>query len=472
MPATSGPPSRVRYGVLGLLSVLAMITYMDRATLGNAKPDIMAAIDVDADRFFFITAAFQLAYALFEIPTGWLGDRFGPRAALLRVVLWWSLFVGLTGFAGAKLPGSGTVLVGFTALLVMQFLFGMGEAGAFPNISKALYNWFPADQRGTAQGVIWMSARFMGGMTPVLWVALNDKALGGLDWRVILWLFAAAALIWCGAFAAYFRNKPDEHPAVNPAERQLIAAGKEAASRYVAVPWRALFLNRNVLLLCLMYTVTNFNWYFLMYDLPSLLKGRFPTWGETPGGALMLGVLAGSPLLVGMLGCFLGGRLTDRHVRRTGDRKWGRRVYGMLGYGLAGGFYLGAAACTVVAPANLWLLAGFCMLVGFANDLMMAPSWAAAQDIGGRYSAIVSGAMNMVGNLGATAGRLISLAVIRAFAPAPGEPPTNDGLVARFLMYAGVYALGVIVWLFIDPNRPAVPLAGSSATGTSSTAPA
>ncbi len=466
MSPTSAPPTRVRYSILAMLCLLAMITYMDRATIGSAKLDIMGAIQVDAGRFFYITAAFQLAYALFEIPTGWLGDRFGPRSTLLRVVLWWSVFVALTGFAGVRLPGSETILIGFWALLAIQFLFGIGEAGAFPNMSKALYNWFPADQRGTAQGMVWMSARFMGGMTPVVWVLLNHPGLGGMAWRHILWLFAGVAIVWSAAFYVWFRNTPAEHPATNQAEVDLAAAGKVVGGGHAGVPWGELARSRNVWLLCLMYTVTNFNWYFLMYDLPSLLKEKFPEWRGSAGGDVMLGVLGGSPLLIGMLGCFLGGRLTDRYVRRTGDRKWGRRSYGMLGYGLAGLFYVGAAAVTVAAPANLWLLAGMCMLVGFANDLMMAPSWATAQDIGGRYSAIVSGAMNMVGNLGATLGRLVSLAVVQYFEPAEGDPATSDGLVARFLMYAGVYACGVGVWLLIDPTKPvaAEPEAGHAAS--------
>ena len=146
-------PTRYRYAVLALLCALAMITYMDRAANGSAKTAIMKDLNANGsaytvDDFFYVLMAFQLAYALFEVPSGFLGDTFGPRSTLLRVVLWWTVFVALTAFTGLTLPGG--LYFGFLTLITVQFLFGVGEAGAFPNISKALYNWFPSSQRGTA----------------------------------------------------------------------------------------------------------------------------------------------------------------------------------------------------------------------------------------------------------------------------------------------------------------------------------
>src|SRR3954470_20773838 len=180
-------PTRTRYAILALLCVLAMITYMDRAANGSAKKAIMADLNkqqvsagekpYQEEDFFIVLMAFQIAYAVFEVPSGWLGDTKGPRSTLLRVVLWWTLFVALTGFVGTSLLG---VYLGFTALIVIQFMFGVGEAGAFPNIAKALYNWFPASQRGFAKSIIWMSARFMGGLTPLVWVLLVTWDIGGI----------------------------------------------------------------------------------------------------------------------------------------------------------------------------------------------------------------------------------------------------------------------------------------------------
>lgn len=453
----SAAPTTVRYRMLFLLCLLAMITYLDRAMYGSAKGDLMAAVGQPEKRFYLVLVAFQVAYALFEIPAGWMGDRFGPRITLLRVVGWFSLFVGLTAFAGLKFPGTEVVVIGFGVLVAMQFLFGMGEAGAFPNISKAIYNWFPEDKRGSAKGLVWMSARLMGGLTPFVWVLM--VVIGGLTWREALGVFAGVAALWCVAFYAIFRNRPAEHPAVNQAENDLINAGKGATQAQEAVPWGRIFGSKNVWALCAMYTVTNFNWYFLMYYLPKTLKEQFPEGNATDGGKLLLALLGGAPLLVGMAGCLLGGFLTDRYIRKTGDRKWGRRVYGMLGYGLAGCFYGTAAAFT---GGNLWLFAGCLILVGFANDLIMGPSWATAQDIGRRYSAIVSGAMNMVGNLGAALGNLITGLILEAYTVKQVvngkevDVVEGTGYVVCFSMYAVVYGLGVLTWLVIDPTKPVV----------------
>jgi len=452
MTQTSSPaPTRVRYVVLFLLCLLAMITYMDRAANGSAKDAIMNELNkqgafVTKDDFFWVLIAFQLAYAIFEIPSGWLGDTRGPRSTLLRVVLWWTLFVALTGFVGTSLLG---VYLGFTALIVIQFMFGVGEAGAFPNIAKALYNWFPASQRGFAKSIIWMSARFMGGLTPLVWVLMVE--LGGLTWHQALWWFAAVAAVWCAVFCLFFRNKPGEHPSVNEAERAIIDAGRTQAKGPVRVPWGRLLRSRNVWAICFMYVVTNYCWYFLMYFLPSAMKEQFKEWNATPGGKILLALLAGCPLLVGMFGCLLGGILSDRYIRKTGDRKWGRRLFGMIGYAAAGLCYFAAAGVRRADPDNLFLFAFFLILMGFMNDLIMAPAWAVCQDIGRDYAATVSGAMNMFGNLvGAVSTLLVTGLLLKHY-------PGTQGILICFTMYGVVYFAGVGLWLLIDATKPIEP---------------
>jgi MFS transporter, ACS family, glucarate transporter len=448
-------PTRVRYLVLFMLCLLAMITYMDRAANANAKPEIMKDLGIDVRKFFWVFIAFQLAYAIFEIPSGWLGDTKGPRSTLLRIVLWWSVFVALTGFVGLTVGG---FFVGFTALVVLQFFFGVGEAGAFPNIAKALYNWFPAGDRGFAKSIIWMSARFMGGLTPLIWVLLTDKEFGDLKWREAMWLFAGIAALWAVMFYLFFRNRPGEHPAVNTAERDLIDAGRVDTKGPVKVPWGKLLRSRNLWAVCLMYVVTNFCWYFLMYNLPGTMKEQFKDWDGTPGGRLLLALLAGSPLLIGMFGCLLGGTLSDRYIRRTGDRKWGRRLFGMIGYGGAGLCYFAAAGVKIADPDNLFLFAFFLILMGFMNDLIMAPAWAVCQDIGRDYAATVSGAMNMCGNLaGAVTTLLVTGLILDNY-------PGTRGMLICFVMYGIVYFFGVGFWMMIDPSKPIVSDAEIAAT--------
>jgi MFS transporter, ACS family, glucarate transporter len=458
-------PTRYRYVILGLLCLLAMITYMDRAANGSAKTAIINDLNshLPADQqyskyhFFIVLAAFQLAYALFEVPSGWLGDTRGPRSTLLRVVLWWSLFVALTGFTAlTNLPAG--IYVGFWGLVVIQFLFGVGEAGAFPNIAKALYNWFPSADRGFAKSAIWMTARLMGGLTPLVWTLLTAQEFAGLSWNVAVWAFAAVAALWCVIFARVFTNKPAEHPKVNAAELAEIDAGRYVSTAAVVVPWGKLLRSRNLWALCGMYVVTNFCWYFLMYNLPDEMKAEFKEWNQTGSGKLLLALLGGAPLIVGMLGCYLGGVLSDRYIRRTGDRKWGRRLYGMIGYGMAGVCYLLAAGTKWYDPTNLWVYAGFLILMGFFNDLIMAPSWAAAQDIGGRYAATVSGAMNMVGNLlGAVTGIAFTNLVMLYDKEEYGRIFQGNAMFLCFITYAIVYFIGAGLWLLIDATKPIVP---------------
>lgn len=463
---TSLPPSRVRYQILFLLCLLAMITYMDRAANGNAKGAIMNELNSDlpegekkyeTEDFFLVLMAFQFAYAIFEVPSGWLGDTRGPRSTLLRVVLWWTAFVGLTGFTGMHLFGN-AFYIGFTGLVLIQFLFGVGEAGAFPNISKALYNWFPASDRGFAKSAIWMSARLMGGLTPLLWVLLVE--IGGLDWRQAMWIFAGTAGVWCVIFYFAFSNKPEEHRRVNATELAAINVGRDLSTAKVVVPWGKLLRSRNLWAVCLMYVVTNFCWYFLMYNHPGAMKKAFPDLDKSDGGKIGIAILSGAPLLIGMLGCYLGGVLSDRYIRRTGDRKWARRRYGMLGYSLAGGCYLLAIGGKLIDPTNLWFVAVPLMMMGFCNDLIMAPAWATCQDIGGKYAATVSGAMNMFGNLvGAVSGIFVTGMILKAYTVNAGtteEYVSDAGYITCFAVYAAVYFLGVGLWLLIDASKPVV----------------
>ena len=463
-----GAPTRVRYTVLAFFCALSMITYIDRAFWGNAREDIRVSMGLEtvADLSLALVA-FQVAYALFEVPTGYLGDRFGPRKTLIRIVLWWSFFFSLTALAGIRVGGY--VLVGFTILVIIRFCFGMGEAGAYPNMTRGLYNWFPVSQRGFAQGAVWMSARFMGGLTPLIWLCLVHPQLFGFHWRIGFWVFGGIGIAWCIAFALWFRNKPEEHPATNEAERDLIAAGRGSAEvAHAGVPWRRLLGSRNLWFVCGMYVCINYGWYFFMYFLPDFLKRKFGAQGTDLGDQIIMALLAGGPLLVGVFGCALGGILTDRHVRRTGDRKWGRRLYGVVGFALAATSY--GVAILGVRAGNMWVFAAGVAMAGFCNDLAMGPSWAVCQDIGRRYSAIVSGFMNMVGNLGGALTLFVTDAIIKArvevyksTADERGlsldqarEAGLIDGYQINLSLYALAYAIGVFFWLKIDASKPII----------------
>jgi len=452
--------TRVRYSILLLLCTLAMITYVDRAVIGSSKADIMGAVGRSPADFFYLLTAFQLAYALFEIPSGWMGDTFGPRKTLLRIVLWWTTFIGLTALAGYTIPGTEMIFLGFYGLILVQFLFGMGEAGAFPNISKALYNWFPLAQRGFAQGAVWMSARLMGGLTPMIWLLMTDPDIGGLSWRQGLGVLALVALAWCAVFLWWFRNEPGEHRAVSDREADLIAANRRPTVGHSGVPWKRIFTSRNMWCICGMYFCLNFGWYFFMYFLPGFFKENFGTAGDSIGDKLGLAMLAGAPLLLGMPGCLVGGILSDRWVRNTGDRKWGRRVYGMIGFFMCSVCYFVA----VLSIKDLWVFAVFIGMAGFFNDLTMGSCWATCQDVGRKYAAVVSGFMNMIGNLGAALTNFVTGTIIASYTTKIAIEGSDKfrfevdplGYQTCLMMYVVAYFVGTFFWLGIDASKPIV----------------
>ncbi|MFL5339526.1 MAG: MFS transporter [Gemmataceae bacterium] len=464
-------PTRVRYGVLAFVCALSMITYLDRASFPNVQGHVLTALGKNhISELKLALTAFQLAYALFEVPTGLLGDLFGPRKTLVRIVLWWSFFIALTGLVGLRVSGFTAfgytvgefMLYDYAGLVVIRFLFGIGEAGAYPNIARALYNWFPLKERARASGTVWMSARLMGGLTPLITgFLLRDL---GLHWRVTLMLFGGLGVVWSVAWFVWFRNRPDEKPECNAAERELIHADRGPVEVHSAVPWGKIFSHRGVWALCLMYFCTNYSWYFSMNYLPAFLENQY---GLDPANK-RVDVYKGGPLLLGMAGCFIGGWLSDRHIRRTGDRKWGRRLYGILGHGLAGLLML---ACIVipVAPGFAGLFALAIALSGFFNDLTMGPTWAACQDVGKRYSAIVSGCMNMIGNLGGALTTYMTgwinlqaeerYAVSHQFSVETMSKAERivaqlPGWRLNFALYAAMYFLAVVFWMMLDVTRP------------------
>jgi len=478
--AATEKPTRVRYGVLWFTCSLSMITYLDRVFMGSAASHFIEALGLQSEADLkLVFAAFTLAYALFEVPSGWLGDVFGPRNVLVRIVLWWSFFTAVTGLIGMRVGGY--VLGGVGLLVVVRFLFGMGEAGAYPNITRALHNWFPLRERGFAQGAVWMSGRLAGGLTPVIWLVLVEGvnrtelfSIGGrtlavslpplIHWRGTFVFFGFVGVVWCLLFLSWFRNRPEEKPQVNSAELALIRADRaETEVGHAHVPWRRILASRNLWFLCMMYFCQAYGWYFFITYIHRFMELQY---GVKPGDVLGA-VYKGGPLWMGAIGCLLGGFLTDAHVRRTGDRRWGRRTIGLAGHGLAAVCFL---LCPL-APTAFWFFVAI-SLSAFFMDMTMGASWACCQDIGRRYAAIVAGFMNMIGNLGGLVANLVTGFILDAalaihaaglsvaaadLSPQERTVALRPGYHVVFLSFATALALGVICWSRIDATRPVVP---------------
>jgi sugar phosphate permease len=410
------------------LCALAVVTYIHRLGFSVGAPEIKRSLGLDDAQVGYLMSAFLVAYVCFQVPGGLLGDRLGGRNVLTILVLGWSLLTGAVALAVLLSP---VAALPFTFLLVLRFLFGMFQAGGFPTVCRVIADGMPMSERGFAQGTIWMFSRWGGALIPFLMAWLFG--ICG-SWPVPFVLIAGLGLVWCAAFWPWYRNRPDDMPQVNRAERKLIAAGRPvAADRPGPVPWSRLVGSLNVWSLCLMYGFTSFSGIFFTSMLPLYLSDH----RHLPPDGAAWRWLSALPLAAGSVACILGGSASDWAIRRWGDRKWGRRYIGLLGLGMAGPAFL----------ATLWtrdvgLLGLLLTLTFFGNDLSMGPAWAACADIGERYTGTLSGMMNMVSALAGAGGTALAGYLFRQ-----GHPEMV------FMIFSGVYVLAALCWLGVDVTR-------------------
>ena len=416
--AAASGNTRVRHTVLAMTMVLGAITYLDRVTISVTRPDVARDLGLSPTQMGYVFSAFYLAYALFEIPTGWWGDRVGTRRVLTRIVCWWSAFTVLTG-----------VTFSFSSLVAIRFLFGAGEAGALPNVARTFARWFPRQERGTAQGIFFMSMHLAGGLTPLLVTAL----LASFKWRTLFALFGSLGFVWSVAWYRWFRDAPSEHPGVGAAERELIEKGLGADTGHAldATQWKPLLWNRTVVCLCLMYFTQAFGGAFYVTWLPTYLASRGLT-------GMTAGMLAGLPLILSSAADLLGGVATDRAARRLGLRL-GRITIGGGALVAAGLFTLaGAFVASPVAAAVLIALGGA------SSNFLLGAAWGTCVDIGGRRSGAVSAAMNTSEQIGAILSPILVAEVVRRFSQ----------WSAPLYVTGVLFLLGALCWLWVDPTKP------------------
>ncbi|MGH9661516.1 MAG: MFS transporter, partial [Bryobacteraceae bacterium] len=348
----------VRFRVLAFGVCLAAVTYLDRVCISTTAGAIMRDLSLTQVEMSFVFSAFTFAYGLFEIPTGWWGDKIGTRRVLTRIVVWWSCFTIVTAAS-----------FNYASLLVFRFLFGVGEAGAWPNAAKTFSRWFPKSERGTAQGIFFMGAHLAGGITPILVTAM----LRYMNWRWVFVIFGCVGFVWSAAWYRWFRDDPREHPAVGEAELRKIEAGRRVDESHASgrVAWGRLLRNQNLIALCIMYFTQSYGFYFYITWLPKYLE-------EVRGfTAMTLGALAGLPLLLCVAGDLFGGLTTDRVSQKFGLRA------GRAGVGGAS-FLAGAVAMVAGTASNDPVTAAVLIAIaGGATAFPLGAAWGTCLDIGG-----------------------------------------------------------------------------------------
>jgi len=411
--------TRVRFRVVALATSLAMVTYLDRVSMGTIAPLVTKEWNLTPIETGWIFSAFAIAYALFEIPTAKWAETLGTKSTLTRIVLWWSGFTAATAAA-----------FNLSSMIAVRFLFGAGEAGAWPMVARAFSSWLPRLERATAQGIFFAGAHLVGGLTPSLILYM----LGYMSWRAVFVVFGLVGLLWIAAWLKWFKNDPSEHPAVNPAELAHILHGRPPDSKHTIGReyWGRLFLSRNVVLLCLMYVSNGMMFYFCITWLPTYLKNRHGFEAGT------LGFLSGLPLLVSVPSDLFGGTLSDSLSKRYGMRV-GRCVVGAVSYALVAVFlFIAASSGTpVVAAVSIAIATGFTMLT-------LGPAWSTCIEIARNHAGMVGAVMN-------TSAQIATIILPLAIGYSVEWFHNWD-----FPIYAlaGMFVIGTVCWLLIDPHQP------------------
>jgi MFS family permease len=432
-------PTRKRYVVMAFLCVLSFLTYFDRACIVRAQEDIKGDLGLSFEQMGVIMGAFWFAYALFEIPGGWLGDRYGARITLTRIVFAWSLFTVLSGAA-----------TGFYTLLTYRLLFGAGEAGAYPNMARVQSRWLPIASRARAGGLLWLLARWGAAFSPLLFGEML-RGFGSPGFRSVLaacrlpddiaaWrlAFMAAGLVgavWCVSFYWWFRDDPAQVPSVNAAELRLIQGDgptePEKKHHMPADAWRALFQSRSLWAMGILYILGSFGWSFFLSWMPEYMK-------QIHGVSFEKSELqTGLPLFCGGVSCLVGGTLSDLLVRRTGRKYLGRALFPMTGYTTAAIAMFGVQYTTSPDQATLLMC-----IAGAAFDFGQGANWATVVDIGGIYAGATMGFINMIGNAGNYAQPYIGAKIFAA-----------HGWNALMAVYSAAFLGAALMWLFINPNH-------------------
>jgi MFS transporter, ACS family, glucarate transporter len=404
-------PTHARYWVVGFALTLAMIMYIQRVAISVAAVPISAELHLTNTQMGSIFGAFGLSYAFFELPMGLAGDRLGVRRVLTQVVLAWSFFTAVTGAAWS-----------FVSLWAIRFLFGAGEAGCFPNLTRMLSAWLPAGERVKAQALMWAFSRWGGAVAPPLVFVIISR----FGWRMGFVALALLGVVWCAVFLAWFKNDPAEHKSVNPAELEMLEHSRKLVTHGSGLPWYRLLLRPEIFVLSLQYFCFSYVWNFYISWLP---KWLIQAHGQTLASATSYAVW---PLLLGGIGSLISGFLPLGISRR-----W---------LAFAGFAATGLLLLSITHVQDVTIAMALMALASFASDLTMPISWNACVEIGKQYTATVAATMNMLGNFaGFVAPTLTGLILDRS---------GGNWNYVLYLM-VGAAAVSASCWLFYDLEKAA-----------------
>jgi ACS family glucarate transporter-like MFS transporter len=411
-------PIPVRFLLVFSTFLLTVLLYIDRACISAAKEEISTDLNFDLTQFGWVMAMFTLGYALFQTPSGIWADKRGPRRVITVIVSVWSVLTALTGAAW-----------NYASMLVIRFLFGAGESGAFPTLSKVVYNWFPVKERGIVQGINFSGSRIGAAFAlPLVAIIINK-----VGWRMTFVIFGCVGVLFALLWSWLFRNKPEETGMISDTEKQYILETREKPSQKEKsrLSFGQILSARTMWLAMLQYMASNFTFYFTLTWMYPYLKDRFALGGVEAGLYSMI------PLFAGAMGNWMSGLWVDRLYKRR-NLKISRRLPAIVG------FILAAFGMLMMAQINTPQVAiVFLSIAIFGADMTLSPSWAFCIDIGKEHAGAVSGTMNMAGNLGA-------FVTIIAF---PYLYEWTGSFQPFFYVCMGLSAIAVVIWLTMNPEK-------------------
>ena len=392
-----------RHWVLLLLCAVSVITFLDRLAIAVAEPGIRSDLHLNATQWGWVLSAYVLANALFEIPSGAIGDRHGRRRELTRIAIWWSAFTALTGTTRT-----------LWQIAASRFLFGVGAAGAYPNASGVIARWFPRREHARAQGFVWGASRLGGALAPLILVPLQQV----IGWRGVFVALGALGILWALVWGLWFRDDPADMPNILSEELAELAP----AAPHQPVPWGRLFALRQLWLITMAYFCYAWgSWFYF---------GWFTTWLVRGAGFSIrqMGVVAALPFVLGLLGNVAGGVLSERLVKRYGRRATYRAVTTIC---LVITASLLAGMSVTPDKLKIAVLASFGLGV---MDLMLPSAWAMCMSLGGDFGGTATAVMNTAGNLGGWVGAIVFGYVVAA----TGSYNTPLRLVAAMVLVSAV----------------------------------
>ncbi len=403
--------------ILTMLVILGVVTFLDRINISVAGSSIMADLGLSPSEWGWVQSAFILSYGLMQIPMGAFGDRHGHRKVLSLIVLWWSLFTAFTGLAG-----------GLASLLIIRFMFGVGEAGSSPCSTGVISRWFEKSEVGKAQGYVWAASRMGGALTPFVVIPV----MAWLGWRSAFYLLGALGVVWVAAWYWYYRDKPVATAAITEQDGSTEKAAE--TGRKPSLPWRTILHSSQFWIICAMYFFYAFgSWFFFSW---------FPTFMELGRGFAKseLTYAVAVPFIMSMIGNISGGYLTDKLSAKYG-LKIGRKALGSTSLAVS-------AVCMFLAafiPGKMAVFVFLSLCFGIF-DLMLPSAWALCIDLGKQHAGAISGAMNTAGNIGGFfCGILFGFLV---------QSSGNYNL--PLYMIAGMLIISAVLFSFINPTKPIV----------------